>query len=432
MSLIGVARRQASGQEKLSANVCWRSLALMLTTVFVLGCATKEPPPKLGAAMPTQAWSVTRTVHTDHSMITLLDPSDLIHHQAEPANWFLHDFAIKDDLATGRFSAVLTERSGNFNVRVTFGELSPAEQAAAGPEARVRLRVINHRLLLSGGDAWPSEETDYRRYAHDQRWISIPNGDYGVIITALKPGATPSDYVFQLIRVNSMVNVKYAPGVPQLIYGEKASVVGVNASGFHFNEQCLDVPGKATWVPLSSRTMPIPGFKQPVVLPAAVHSFGLSEQQAGNNATLSMVLSRNPEVGAYGFFLKPRTWNSKQMTSGGDAQVNTLIRCAVQVTNVVATPTDFSLQIKAIPTASDRLSVQQKKQVIDGFNEWLRNTNDKAWRFKSAKVQRSTSDAAMILGMVQYLQLSSKETEKLLPMSNALRADYLLERFGKL
>ena len=401
-----------------------------LFSIVLLLAACASAPEKVVAPVDVgPSWSVNRVVHTEHSMITLLDPSDLIHHQAEPSNWFLHDFAIKDDLQTGRFSAVLTERSGKFNVRVTFGELTAAEQKVAGPEAKLRLRVINHRLLLSGGDAWPSVETDYRRYANDQRWIGVPNGDYGVIITALKPGAVSSDYVFQLIRVNDMKVVKHAPGVPQLIYGQQAAVVGVNAKGFEYNEQCLDVPSKATWAPLSSRTMPIPGSKEAVVLPRSMHAWAINQQQAGNNPAIPLVLSRNPEVGAFGFYLKPRTWNDTQVQRNGETMVSTLVRCAVKITDVVASPDEFSLHIKAVPTASDRISGQKKRALLNGFNEWLRASNDPAWRFKSAKVERSTNDGAMILGVVSYLQLSSKETEQLLPMSNALRVDYLLDRF---
>jgi len=55
-------------------------------------------------------------------------------------------------------------------------------------------------------------------------------------------------------------------------------------------------------------------------------------------------------------------------------------------------------------------------------------TNDMARHFKTEMVQRSESDGAMVLGILEYLNLSAKETEVLLPMSNALRVDYLLER----
>jgi len=399
--------------------------------LLVLGaCASTQNGLEIaGDAGP--ALSVGKVVHTDNAMITLLDPADLTHHQSQPANWYLHDFAIKDDLQSGRFAAVLTGRPGKFNVRVTFGELTPAESAAAGAEAKLRLRVVNHRLLLSGGDTWPSEEVDYRQFAHDSRWISIPNGDYGVIITALKPGAAHSDYVFQLIRVNDMLKVKHAPAMPKLIYGQKAAVVGVNAKGFQYNEQCLDVPTKATWAPLSARTMPIPGAQAAVELPKSMHAWALEQQQVGNVASIPLVLSRDPAVGSYGFYLKPRHWSEDQVNQNGDAMVKTLIRCAVQITDVVATPQDFSLRLKAVPTATDRIPKRKKQQLIDGLDRWLRATNDPAWLFKVAKVERSVNDGALILGILEYLALSSKETEKLLPMSNALRVDFLIDRFDQ-
>jgi len=415
----------------LSEQTKRASLLMFLAGVCLLSACGGTPEKMAVPVESGSTLSIIKMVHTDHSMITLLDPADLIHHQGQPSDWFLHDFAIKDDLQTGRFSAVLTQRSGAFKVRVTFGELTEAETAVAGAEAKMRLRVVNHRLLLSGGDAWPSQNNDYRRFAHDARWISIPNGDYGVIITALKPDAAQSDYVFQLIRVNDITKVKHVPGVPKLIYGQQASVVGVNAKGYQYNEQCLDIPAKASWAPLSSRTMPIPGSRQPVELPKSMHAWALTQQQRGKDSNIPVVLSRNPEVGNYGFYLKPSSWSQDQIQANGDAMIDTLIRCAVEITEVVATPQDFALRIKALPTASDRLSRKKKQQLIDGFDRWLRAKNDPAWLFKLAKVERSANDGAMILGILEQLQLSSKESEKLLPVSNAVRVDYLLDRFDQ-
>lgn len=398
--------------------------------VVFSACASK--PQEQEIVVPdnsSPAFSVTKVVHSDHSMITLLDPADLVHHQSQPANWFLHDFAIKDDLQSGRFAAVLTGRPGKFNVRVTFGELSQAESAVAGAEAKMRLRVRNNRLLLSGGDTWPSEEFDHRNLVRDARWINIPNGDYGVIITVLKPGAASSDYVFQLIRVNDMTKVKHAPAVPKLTFGDKAGVVGVNAKGFQYNEQCLDVPAKASWVPLVARTMPIPGAREVVELPKSMHAWAIEQQQAGKAATIPVVMSRDPEAGTYGFYIKPRNWNKEQVQKNGDVLVDTLIRCAVEITGVAATPSDFSLSIRAVPTASDRIPGVKKQQLITGLDQWLRTRNDPDWLYKVAKVKRSADDGAMILGVMEYLKLSSKETEKLLPMSNALRVNFILDRF---
>ncbi|MEE9335190.1 MAG: hypothetical protein V3U65_13965 [Granulosicoccaceae bacterium] len=374
------------------------------------------------------SWSVSRVVHSDTGMITLLDPFDLKHHQAEPANWFMRDFAIEDDLQTGRFAAVLTERAGSYKVRVTFGELSEKEQSAAGPVAWLRLRVINRRLLLSGGETWPSAEVDHQSFVYDQRWISVPNADYGVIITALDPAANQNNYVFQLIKVGDMKEVKHAPALPQLVYGEKAAVVGVNAKGVQYNERCADVPSKATWVPLISSTMPIPGAVQTVELPRDMHATALARQQSGYSAAMPAVLARNPQVGSYGFYIKPASWNNDQLQGNAQVMVKTLIRCAVRITDVVVKPDLFQLEIQAIPTAVDSVSHDEKTELMNGFQAWMRGTNDMAWQFKTEMVQRSASDGAMVLGILEYLNLSAKESEILLPMSNALRVDYLLDR----
>ncbi len=398
-------------------NACQLAAALLL--LMLSACAT-TPKPAEAPVEETPSWSISRVVHTDNAMITLLDPFDLAHHEAEPIDWFMYDFAIEDDLQTGRFAAILTERPGDYKVRLTTGPLTESERAVAGAQAVLRLRVIGRRLLLSGGDAWPSVQRNHRDFAYDQRWINIPNGDYRVVITALNPSAELTDYTFQLLKVDDIASIKHAPAMPQLIFGEPAGVVGYNAVGFQYNERCNDVPGIATWAPLVSRSMPTPGTVQEFELPRA-------ELESGK----PLVLARKPEVGAYGFFVKP-AGQSKQVSGGAQPVVKTLVRCAVRITDIVVNPDSFQLAIKAIPTGIDRVPHAKKLALIEGFENWMIGTNDPAMSFKTAMVRRSENDGAMVLGVLEYLKLGSKELESLLPMSNALRVDYLLDRLDGL
>jgi len=414
---------------KFHANRAYRAVALAIT-LFIAACANNPPAPApaLAAAEPA-AWSINRVVNTDNSMITLFDPFDLAHHESDPDDWYLHDFAFADDIETGRFAAVLTDRSGQFDVRITTGELYPEEAAEAGPKATVRLRVVNHRLLLSGGEAWPSVTTSSRKFAYDNRWIGFPNGDYGVIITALNPAANSmADYVIQLIKVDEMAQVKFAPGIPQLIYGDKAAVVGVNATGFHYNENCADVPGTVEWAPLVSRHMPIPGATEQVEIPRSMHQWAISQQKAGSVTPMPMVLARNPQVGGYGVYIRPDSWNESQLHGSGQAVVKTRIRCAVQITSIVGDSQTFKVKVKPIPTPRDRLQPMARRDLKQQFERWAVYNNDPAWRFKTAKVMRTQSDSALILGIIDYLDLISKDTETLLPLSNRQRLEYVKDR----
>jgi len=407
----------------------FRRLFVCILCCTLIACGSAEKQPEV--TQKAEAWSVYKVVETQQSMLTLFDPGDLAHHQNEPAGWYLRDFAIADDLQSGRFIGVLTERSGAFNVKLSFGELNAKEKAAAGSEVKMRLRVRNGRLLLAGGDAWPYRGNDYRKFVYDQRWIDFPNGDYGVIITALNPAAGLGDYVFQFFQLDDMTIVKHAPAMPQLIYGHKASVVGVNAAGYEYHEQCGDVPGKAQWVPLASRSMPTPGKIQTVELPRSLHLWAMEKQQKGERVSVPLVMSRDPEAGSFGFYIKADQWSRDNVKGQGQAHINTLIRCAVQIVEVVPEPNSFKLRIKAIPTASDRLSPGKKKQLLDTYHAWITANNDPAWRYREAQAKSSSTDAALILGILEHLSLSSKESEKLLPMSNALRVDYLIDRISR-
>ena len=163
-----------------------RPCAAVLAGLAVLaGCAAPAPPEPAPAP---EYWTVSRAIELDPDAggtVTLFDPAALAHHRADPPNWWHHDFAFAPDLATGRFAAVSTGRRGTLDVRVTEAPPSAREAAAAGPSAVQRLRVTDGRLLLAGGDAWPSVERPGGADPFDPRWIGVGNGDYRVTITAL-------------------------------------------------------------------------------------------------------------------------------------------------------------------------------------------------------------------------------------------------------
>ncbi len=90
-----------------------------------------------------------------------------------------------------------------------------------------------------------------------------------------------------------------------------------------------------------SNSMPIPGSNQVFELSGSLHSNALNSQSASGGASTAIVVSRYPEVGTYGFYLKPLNWGQAQTLPSGDVRLNTLVRCAVQITEVVATPDNF-------------------------------------------------------------------------------------------
>ena len=410
---------------------------ICLTFVLLLpGCAStpdNHPIDTAPVGDTSDHWTYSMNVKADRRTIALFDPVDLVQHEAEPANWYLYDFAFANDLATGRFAMFLTGRDDDFQVRITSAPLSDRELAAAGPRAVMRLRVLNNRLYVGGGNSLPSINNRKRLDPYSSNWIGIANGDYRVSMTALdQSDNTLHDYVFQLERVDSMTEVKHAPGIPQLIYGQQLGIAGINAKGLNFRERCSDVKRTAEWSPLLESQLPLPGAIRRVVVPKSLQERGKARMDKGKNSTIPIVISRNPSEEVLGVYLEPSNWDSDVKTFRGDSTVNSMISCAVQITSVNPGERSFTLTIEPAPIAFDRLPDDLARDLAQQFDQWIRLSGDKAWSFKSAMVQRAVDDRSLVLGVLQYMSLSPKETEQLLVLSNEDRARTLLMRMKEI
>ena len=387
--------------------------------------------PEEGAEEAPTYWSFSKVVDAKGGMITLFDPRDLAHHEVDPPDWYIHDFAFSDDLLAGRMVAMFLGQEGPVSVRITNGPLNASEQALVGPRAQQRLRVIGDRLLLAGGDAWPSVDQSARSLAYDQRLVGFTNGEYRVLLSALLPANdTGHDYVIQLLPVADMMTVTPAPGIPKLVYGQPAAVVGVDAPGFALPRQCGEVPGNAHWAALSASQLPIPGMSADIDLPRGFHDLGLRLKAAGRDARIPIVVSRSTSPGSIGVYIAPDDWRQEAMSSTQRLPLRTRVLCAVEITGVNAEQDFFKASIRPISPALDRLPSPVKQSLKDSFGNWIRLVNDPAFRFKSGKVQRTFDDRSLTLGLMHYLSLTPATVEELLRDSNAVRADKLLEQLG--
>ncbi|NND71627.1 MAG: hypothetical protein HKN43_08610 [Rhodothermales bacterium] len=427
-SHVSSERRETMPDTTFGIRFSVSQVCLLLCVLALAGCAAS---PEKAPEAELNHWSITRSVPSKNAMVTLFDPLDLAHHEGDPEDWYRYDFAFANDLETGRFAAVMSDKPGNFLVRLTSGPLSTYETQAAGPRASMRLRVINHRLLLSGGDAWPSRIQRSRIVSFDPRWIAFENGDYRVIITALdRQKGARHDFVFQLLPVDDILSVSYAPGIPYLVMGEAPGVVGIQAGGLSYREACARVPDTAVWSPLTSSTLPLPGSRATINIAQALHRRGNSLQVSRNNASLPIVVARNPVPGALGLFIQPDSWETDASATNGEVAVSTRVLCAVTIKEVVPGNDDFELRIEPLPGARDPLTVARTRSLNERFENWVRLTSDPAWRYKSAQIQRTVDHRSRLLGIMDYLDLSAKHSESLLQESNGNLANRLLDHMS--
>lgn len=409
------------------AEIFARIVLAMCAIILSVGCGTPEKTIPEVAAAKSDHWTVSRVVKTENSMVTLFDPNDLVHHEVDPENWHQYDYGFVDDLDSGRFAAVLVKGNGDYKVRVTDGPLTQNEELMAGPRAALRLRVRNDRMLLAGGDAWPSKRQRAAKFAYDSRWIGIASGDYRVLITAMNR-RDPIDHhlVFQLTPVSSIKEVVHAPGFPQLIPGKRAQVAGLKAPGYNYREDCTSVPQSAEWTPLSVRRLPLPGDVKTISMSSDYHRRGRALQVNDPDASIPIVVSRNTNVGSAGVLIRPTDWSA----AGNDAyksEVKARILCAVKIQAVHPLQDRYKLTIEAIPTATDRIPKQLSGELTERFANWVRLRNDPAWRFVNGQVRNAVDDQSLVLGIMSYLDLGVKSYEKLLLADNTTRARFLLD-----
>ena len=409
--------------------------ALATCAALAAGCAA--PPPAEPPPAPAH-WTISRTVDSADGMVTLFDPAALAHHRADPPDWHEHDFGFVPDLASGRFVAVLTGAKGTLDVRLTDAPLGAREAAAAGPRATLRLRVTDERLLLAGGDAWPSIARPGPASPFDERWLAIGNGDYEVTIVRLDDvDDTLHDVVFRLEPVESIASVAHAPGIPQLVVGEPPAVAGVAARGQRFVERCSDVPRTGIWSPPVGERSPLPGEWGELEVIESIHDRGLRLQEAALDAGLPLVVARRPTVGELGTFVRPERWLEPARAANGWADVRAArgrASCLVRVA-AVADGDDANgatvLTIEPVPTASDRLPKALRRDLVERYETFVRVTSDPAWRYEGARIRRAPDDRSLVFGIMRKLSLTSAEVESLLLDSNGARARWLLARMSR-
>lgn len=415
-----------------------RLAAALLATVLVLlgACGTPPPPPSPLAATEPEHWSYNRIVDTPDGMITLFDPADLAHHAADPDGWYRQDFAFANDLATGRFAAVLSGQPGTHRVRVTSAPPDARERASGAPSATLRLRVLNRRLLLAGGDAWPSLAQPRPVSAADERWLAVPDGDYRVSVSVRDdPVEVLRDVVFRLEEVASIDRVAHAPGIPYLVPGERPALAGIGSESLRLQERCGEVPPSARWSPLIERALPLPGQRDVrVELIEPLYARGHALRIAMLPDEGPLIVAREARVGALGVQLVPEEWLEPRFEDGIYRElfeVRGHTGCTVRITGVEGFGNDARLNVEPLPLARERLSLALAHALVGRFDRYIVQSNDPAWRYKSGWVQSAPDHVSMVLGVMRYLDLPAADVESLLLESNAARAEWLLDYMGR-
>jgi len=398
-------------------------------------CATPPVPPP--PEPEPQHWAYERVVKTSDGIVTLFDPRDLAHHAHEPADWPRHGFAFANDLATGRFAAVLTGRDGQHRVRVTSAPLGARELAVAGPRATQRLRVVDRRLLLAGGgDVWPSLAAPRPPAPADPRWLGIADGDYKVTITVLDTALAPAlpDVVFRLEEVESIDTVAYAPGMPQLVVGAGPAVAGGDTSMLRYVERCGAVRRTAAWSPLIDASLPLPGRAVEVRVPERLHERRFALQAGALPADEPVIIARESSVGMLGVQFSPRRWREPRREQGLYRELfeaEGRIDCAVRITGIDGLGDELKLIVEPVPMPRDRLAPELVRALVDRFESFIAISSDPAWRYKSGRVRHAPDDTSRVLAVIDQLRLTPEESERLLPMGNEERVRWLLERMDR-
>jgi len=256
----------------------------------------------------------------------------------------------------------------------------------------------------------------------------MTNGDYRVTVTALnRIDNSLHDFHVRLQPVETIADVEFPPGIPQLIVGQEPRVSGVNAKGASYKERCGSVPANAEWSPLRAREMPLPGSVGDVAVSEELHDRSHVRQTAGKDTSAPLVVAREPVANSLGVILAPARWNEAPTDPTARPTARGRILCAVRITGVDPRDDTFNLDIQPLPTAKDRLPGDLATQLYRRFETYIRQSGDRGWRFKSAMVLNATDDRSVVYSVMHYLSLLASESEFLLTKNNEERARWLLD-----
>jgi hypothetical protein len=163
---------------------------------------------------------------TDVAAFVLFHPDDLAHRARDPLDWYGYDFAYGRESAAGRLVAFCTGSDGSYAIRLTTGDLTPAEAVDACPSWSFPLIVRHGRILLDNTDALPSDEQMKDLSSIGDHWFELDNGAYRVTVhpiecpdagsSAREAGTIRPNYVIQFQSVADIADVPVAATPPDI------------------------------------------------------------------------------------------------------------------------------------------------------------------------------------------------------------------------
>jgi hypothetical protein len=163
---------------------------------------------------------------TDVGAFVLFHPDDLAHRAQDPLDWYCYDFAYGRESAAGRLIAFGTGSDGGHVIRLTTGDLTPAEVAHACPSWSFPLIVRHGRILLDDTDALPGGGQMSDVSSIGDRWFELANGAYRVTVHPIEcpdSGSPASEgamyrpnYVIQFQPVAEITGIPVASTPPDI------------------------------------------------------------------------------------------------------------------------------------------------------------------------------------------------------------------------
>lgn len=160
----------------------------------------------------------TLDIGTDIASFFLFHPDDLVHRSKDPLDWHDYGFACSKEFEEGNLVAFRTGGDGGYQLRLTSGDLTNAEQAAQTGSWEWGYTVRHGKILVDNGDYLPSEEMfDIDDVPKDQ-WLTIPDGDYRVVVHPIERGeASLPDYVIRFESVEKPLHIAKSLSPPDLV-----------------------------------------------------------------------------------------------------------------------------------------------------------------------------------------------------------------------
>jgi hypothetical protein len=370
-------------------------------------------------------------IGTDVASFFLFHPDDLAHRKDDPLDWYSYGFACRKEFKAGNLVAFTTGSDGGYQLRITGGDLTAAEQARQTGSWEWGYTVRHGKVFVDNGDYLPSEEAFDLKKAPEDQWVTVPNGDYRVTIYPIeREDNSLPDYVIRFEPVDKPLHIANSPAPPDLIpLKERPPKASEGGTADAIYEKAEEKPLARTYPLLvAADTSLLPGGSASVPVADELFKAVRDEDQTLTNSEgdIYVVLASSEKVPGLGMLAWVNGWSE---IPGKGGRISLRGERPVRITKRTDGKPLPVAWVEPVERSTASLGAEEVKALQAAFTKYAarqKEGQNSVSTFDQDRVAAMTSGKALTTRLIELLPLSVETRFRLQAASDAERAKELL------